>query len=76
MRVGGFVCSVMHGRHFPPERRTPTEIEGERLSLPIIAGPFFSDSKLHGAVTVRANWRVIFRFSDGDAFDVDYVDYH
>jgi proteic killer suppression protein len=27
------------------------------------------------AVTVRANWRVIFRF-DGDAEDVDYVDYH
>jgi proteic killer suppression protein len=26
-------------------------------------------------VTVRANWRVIFRF-DGDAEDVDYVDYH
>jgi proteic killer suppression protein len=28
------------------------------------------------AVTVRANWRVIFRFADSDAFDVDYVDYH
>ena len=28
------------------------------------------------AVTVRANWRVIFRFADGDASDVDYVDYH
>lgn len=28
------------------------------------------------AVTVRANWRVIFRFEDGDAFDVDYLDYH
>ncbi len=28
------------------------------------------------AVTVRANWRVIFRFYDGDALDVDYVDYH
>jgi proteic killer suppression protein len=27
------------------------------------------------AVTVRANWRVIFRFDDG-ATDVDYVDYH
>ena len=26
------------------------------------------------AVTVRANWRVIFRF-DGDAEDVDYIDY-
>jgi proteic killer suppression protein len=28
------------------------------------------------AVTVRANWRVIFRFADCDAFDVDYMDYH
>lgn len=28
------------------------------------------------AVTVRANWRVIFRFVDGHAYDVDYVDYH
>jgi plasmid maintenance system killer protein len=28
------------------------------------------------AVAVRANWRVIFRFADHDAFDVDYVDYH
>jgi len=28
------------------------------------------------AVTVRANWRVIFRFANGDALDVDYVDYH
>jgi proteic killer suppression protein len=28
------------------------------------------------AVTVRANWRVVFRFAGADAFDVDYVDYH
>ena len=28
------------------------------------------------AVTVRANWRVIFRLEDGYAEDVDYVDYH
>lgn len=28
------------------------------------------------AVTVRANWRVIFRFDDRHAEDVDYVDYH
>lgn len=28
------------------------------------------------AVTVRANWRVIFRIANGDAYDVDYVDYH
>jgi proteic killer suppression protein len=28
------------------------------------------------AVTVRANWRVIFRFVESDAFEVDYLDYH
>lgn len=28
------------------------------------------------AVTVRANWRVIFRFEEGHAADVDYLDYH
>ena len=28
------------------------------------------------AVTVRANWRVIFRFADRDVLEVDYVDYH
>jgi proteic killer suppression protein len=28
------------------------------------------------AVTVRANWRIVFRFDGQDAFDVDFVDYH
>lgn len=28
------------------------------------------------AVTVRANWRIIFRFGNGKAADVDFVDYH
>jgi toxin HigB-1 len=28
------------------------------------------------AVTVRANWRIIFRFEDGKARDVDFLDYH
>jgi proteic killer suppression protein len=28
------------------------------------------------AATVRANWRVVFRFADGNAYDVDYLDYH
>jgi proteic killer suppression protein len=38
--------------------------------------PLKGELKGFYAVTVRANWRVIFRFADGDAFDVDYVDYH
>jgi toxin HigB-1 len=28
------------------------------------------------AVRVSGNWRVIFRFEDGDVYDVDYLDYH
>jgi len=34
------------------------------------------DLKGFWAVTVRANWRVIFRFSHGHASDVDLLDYH
>ncbi len=28
------------------------------------------------AVTVRANWRIIFRFEGGEVLDVDFIDYH
>ena len=28
------------------------------------------------SVTVRANWRIIFRFDGPDAFDVELIDYH
>jgi proteic killer suppression protein len=28
------------------------------------------------SVTVRANWRIIFRFEQGDVYDVDLIDYH
>jgi proteic killer suppression protein len=28
------------------------------------------------SVSVSGNWRIVFIFEDGDAFDVDYLDYH
>jgi toxin HigB-1 len=28
------------------------------------------------AVDVSGNWRVVFRFHEADAFDVNYLDYH
>ncbi len=34
------------------------------------------DKKGLWAVTVQANWRVTFRFVDGDAEVVNYEDYH
>ena len=34
--------------------------------------------KLKGlwALKVSGNWRIVFRFKDGDAFDVNLIDYH
>jgi len=28
------------------------------------------------SVTINANWRIVFRFEDGMAFDVELIDYH
>lgn len=28
------------------------------------------------SVSVSGNWRIIFRFENGEVFDVDYLDYH
>ena len=51
------------------------EIEG--VNVPTFRlHPLKGDLKGAYAITVRANWRIIFRFEDGDAFDVDFVDYH
>jgi toxin HigB-1 len=51
-------------------RITDMDLPGFRLH------PLKGELKGFWAVTVRANWRVIFRFIEGDALDVDYVDYH
>jgi proteic killer suppression protein len=49
----------------------------EDLDLPgLRLHPLKGELKGRWAVTIRANWRVIFRFADNDALDVDYVDYH
>ena len=34
------------------------------------------DKEVQYSVRVSGNWRVFFDFIDGDAFVVDYVDYH
>jgi len=38
--------------------------------------PLTGSLKGFWAVTVRTNWRIVFRFESGGAFDVDLVDYH
>lgn len=51
---------------------TPADMDVPGFRLHSLKGSF----KGLWAVTVRANWRVIFRFAAGDTLDVDYVDYH
>ncbi len=52
--------------------RTPDDVNlpGFRLH------PLKGDLKGFWAVTVRANWRIVFRIEGGHAADVDLVDYH
>jgi proteic killer suppression protein len=38
--------------------------------------PLKGKMKGYWAVWVSANWRLTFRFEDGHAADVDYMDYH
>ena len=38
--------------------------------------PLTGDRQGQWSLTVRANWRITFRFEDGDVLDVDLVDYH
>ncbi len=38
--------------------------------------PLKGDRAGQWSVRVSGNWRVVFRFEDGEAVDVDLVDYH
>lgn len=38
--------------------------------------PLKGELKGFWSLTIQANWRIIFRFEDGVASDVDFLDYH
>ena len=38
--------------------------------------PLKGNLRGYWSVKVSGNWRIVFRFDNGDVFDVDYVDYH
>jgi toxin HigB-1 len=54
------------------EARDPKDLDLPSYRLHRLRG----DLRGFWSVTVSGNWRVIFRFRDGNAFDVDLVDYH
>jgi len=60
------ILTVLEAATIPPALDLP------RYRLPQLKG----GRKGFWAVTVRANWRIIFRFEDGQALDVELIDYH
>ena len=49
----------------------------EHMDLPgFRLHPLRGDLQGFWSVTVRANWRIIWRFDGADAVDVDLIDYH
>ncbi len=38
--------------------------------------PLKGNLKGFWSISISANWRIIFRLKEGDAYDVDLVDYH
>jgi proteic killer suppression protein len=38
--------------------------------------PLKGDLAGYWSITVSANWRIVFRFEQGEATDVDLLDYH
>jgi len=57
---------------FLRDASSPAEMDlpGARLH------PLYGDRKGFFAVSLSARWRLVFRFQDGDAYDVEVVDYH
>jgi proteic killer suppression protein len=49
----------------------------ERMGLPgYRLHPVKGDLQGFWSVAVSGNWRIIFRFEEGDAYDMDLIEYH
>ena len=38
--------------------------------------PLKGDLEGFWSVKISGNWRIVFRFEEGDAYEIDYLDYH
>ncbi len=48
------------------------DLRGVMRAKPLSVGPWAG----HWSLRISANWRIVFRFKDGSAREVDLVDYH
>lgn len=66
----------------PRLRRVLTALQAATRPRDVAARPGFRLHPLQGdirgtwSVSISGNWRVVFRFEDAEAVDVDLIDYH
>ena len=61
----------------PGPARLDASKEPADMDLPgLRLHPMKGDLRGFWAVDVSGNWRIVFRFEDRDAHDVDLIDYH
>jgi len=57
--------------------RLDASLSSQDMNLPgLNLHPLKGQYEAFWSVSVSGNWRLIFRFEDNNAFDVDYLDYH
>ena len=54
------------------EATVPRHVDLPGWRLHLLTG----DRSGHWSLRISANWRLVFRFDDGEVVDVDLVDYH
>ena len=57
---------------FLRDARSPSDMDMSGLRLHRLRG----DRRGQWSVRVSGNWRIVFRFQDGEAVDIDLIDYH
>jgi len=76
-----------HARKFPVELHTKAQRLLDQLNAAVEVGTLKAPpgnrlEKLHGdlegfwSLRINDQWRIVFKWQDGDAFDVDIIDYH
>ena len=54
------------------EAEKPSDVDMPGYRLHALRG----DLRGLWSISISGNWRMVFRFEDGDVYDVDLVDYH
>ena len=54
------------------DARKPSDLDLPGYRLHPLKGAFVG----FWSISISGNWRLVFRFDDGDAYDVDLIDYH